>query len=308
MKTVSIIIPAFNNSELTIKCLNSIFNQTYKNIEVIIVNDGSTDDTDDKLRTYKDKIKYYYQKNQGACSARNLGFKHSKGDYIAHIDCDDVYYPTKIEKCVKFLEENNSYGFVYTDANIIDKNDKVIASVPKFSNHPGSGYITSKILTSHYVLTNSTLLAKRECFQRVGDFDENIFLSADREMLIRLSTIYKAGYIDEKLTGYRVGNGRIYKNLDKTIEEFLYVIKKYENTEFINSKRKKDLCYINIYYSFLKLYASIGRTDKAKELIYKILKRTILFNKIHYVLISLIFLYIYPKIIHKYFQKYNNNI
>ena len=86
------------------------------------------------------------------------------------------------------------------------------------------------------------------------------------------------------------------------------LIRKYEDTKFINSKRKKDLCYLNIYYNFVKLYASIGRLDKSKELIYKILKRTFLFNKIHYVLISLIFLYIYPEIIHKYFQKYNNNI
>ena len=308
MKKVSVIIPAFNNSDLTIRCLNSIISQSYQNIEIIVVNDGSTDDTEYKLNAYKDKIRYYYQKNQGACSARNLGMKYSTGDYIAHIDCDDIYYPIKIEKCVKFLEENNSYGFVYTDANIIDKDDKIIASLPRFSNHPGSGYITSKILTSHHVLTNSTLIAKKECFEKVGNFDENIFLSADREMLIRLSTQYKAGYIDEKLTGYRVGNGRVYKNLDKTIEEFLYVIRKYEDTKFINSKRKKDLCYLNIYYNFVKLYASIGRLDKSKELIYKILKRTFLFNKIHYVLISLIFLYIYPEIIHKYFQKYNNNI
>tara|TARA_B100000965_G_scaffold398944_1_gene417921 strand:+ start:442 stop:1368 length:927 start_codon:yes stop_codon:yes gene_type:complete len=308
MKKVSIIIPAFNNSELTIKCLNSIFSQTYQNIEIIVVNDGSTDDTEYKLKAYKDRINYYYQKNQGACSARNLGMKHSTGDYIAHIDCDDIYYPYKIEKCVNFLEINNNYGFVYTDANIIDKNDKVITSLPKFSNHPGSGYITSKILTSHHVLTNSTLLAKRECFLKVGNFDENIFLSADREMLIRLSTEYKAGFIDEKLTGYRVGNGRVYQNLDKSIQEFLYVIKKYENTKFLKSKRQKDLCYLNIYYNFLKLYASVGRIDKSKELIYKILKRSFLFNKIHYVLISLIFLYIYPEIIHKYFQKYNNNI
>ena len=95
---------------------------------------------------------------------------------------------------------------------------------------------------------------------------------------------------------------------DITCGQFLYVIRKYEDTKFINSKRKKDLCYLNIYYNFVKLYASIGRLDKSKELIYKILKRTFLFNKIHYVLISLIFLYIYPEIIHKYFQKYNNNI
>ena len=86
MKKVSVIIPAYNNADYTVKTINSVINQTYENIEIIVVDDGSTDDLSLKLKQFKKKIIYIHQSNQGACVARNHGMKIASGDYIAHLD------------------------------------------------------------------------------------------------------------------------------------------------------------------------------------------------------------------------------
>ena len=100
---VSVVIPAYNKSNLTRKTILSILEQTYKNIEIILVDDGSTDDTKENIMSLNKNIKYFYKENNGACSARNFGMSIATGEYIAHIDCDDIYYRSKIEKCINFL-------------------------------------------------------------------------------------------------------------------------------------------------------------------------------------------------------------
>lgn len=91
MKKVSVIIPAYNKADLTVKTVQSVLSQTYVNIEIIVVDDGSTDNTREKLSVYATKIKYFYKNNGGACSARNAGIRLANGRYIAFIDCDDLY-------------------------------------------------------------------------------------------------------------------------------------------------------------------------------------------------------------------------
>jgi glycosyltransferase involved in cell wall biosynthesis len=308
MKKVSVIIPAFNNSHYTIKTINSILEQTYKNIEIIVIDDGSTDDTKIKLKLFGKLITYIYQKNKGASSARNKGMKISTGEYIAHIDCDDLYENNKIEESIKFLENNNDYSFIYTDVNLIDENDNFINQIKKFNNHPGSGYIAKKILTTHYVLTNSTVVAKKECYESLGGFDEKIFISADREMMIRLSIKYKAGYINRPLTKYRVFNNTTYKNLDYSLSEFIYIIDKYSKLNFFKNKDDINISYANIYYYYFKLQISLGNFDKAKILFIKIFQYKFFFNKTIFIIIASLFLYLWPKLIMKYLKKYNSSI
>ena len=103
-RLVSVIIPTHNRAEFVVQAVESVLNQTYGNIETIVIDDGSTDNTREELRKYQDKIHYNYQERSERSRARNEGFKHSRGDYIAFLDSDDLWLPTKIEKWISTLK------------------------------------------------------------------------------------------------------------------------------------------------------------------------------------------------------------
>ncbi len=164
MSKVSVIIPSFNKYNFTRKTLISIINQTYKEIEIIVIDDGSNDDTYKLKYEFKNSIKYYYTENIGASAARNLGIQKSTGDYLSFIDCDDIYEPKKIETSMEILKDNSNYDFVYTDVYLINENDTKIKIKFNLNNHPGSGNIGKKILLSDFTITNSTLVTKKKMF------------------------------------------------------------------------------------------------------------------------------------------------
>lgn len=127
---VSIISPAFNNEKTIKNTIDSVLNQSYSNWEMIIVDDCSSDRTGDIVKKYKDKrIKYIkLDKNSGASVARNVAIKEAKGKYIAFLDCDDIWFKKKLEKQVKFMEDNNYY-FTYTDYKYMNKNGKILNKI-----------------------------------------------------------------------------------------------------------------------------------------------------------------------------------
>lgn len=190
---VSIIIPAYNKADYTVKAVKSVLNQIYMDIECIVVDDGSTDDTYDKLFPYMNDIKYIYQPNKGVSAARNKGIVKSTGEYIAFLDCDDMYLPKKVARCVE--TSNNFYAdFIHTAAYLIDKDDKIIKEYKP----------TKGILLLKNFICNSTPLMRKDIFDKVGLFDENLFTCADWDMWLRIAEKYQMYYFNEPLTYYRV--------------------------------------------------------------------------------------------------------
>ncbi len=247
MKKVSVIIPAYNKAELTVKAVISVLRQTYDNIEIIVVDDGSIDNTRAKLRVYDYfyKINYMYQENKGACNARNLGIRLASGDYIALLDCDDIYYPEKIAKSVKYLEENPDCGFVYTNAYLIDANDEWVSNYSDLGQKQNDEIVSELFFNN--VICNSTSVVRKECFEKVGLFDEKIFIPADWDMSLRLSEKYRIGYIAERLTGYRISENYSKHHQKQALEENLYVMKKMFDRNNITSKFLIGRCYANVY-------------------------------------------------------------
>ena len=193
MDKVSVIIPAYNQADYTIQAVESVLAQNYKDIEIIVIDDGSTDDTDKKIEPFlSNNLTYIYQHNQGASAARNRGIKESTGDYLGFLDCDDLYLPGKIQASVNFLKHQN-YDMVYNPAILIDKwGDKIGLYKPRRHN-----------LLFRNSIMNSVVI-KREVFDKVGVFDEEIFICADWDMWLRISEKYPLFYFDEYLTYYRV--------------------------------------------------------------------------------------------------------
>ena len=302
---VSVIIPAFNKADFTKRAVLSVVKQTYANIEIIIVDDGSVDNTKKLLTSINDdRIKYFYKNNGGACSARNYGIKKSNGNFLAFLDCDDIYVETKIEDSLNALKKNPSYKFLYSEVLYIDFDDNIISKSKNYQNHPKSGWIGKKLILGNYNITNSTLVTYRKCIEEVGGFDENIFIPADREYLIRLSTKFKALHLNKHLTGYRVGNETIFNNLDKALIEFEYVLKKYKNTSIISNLNFYNNCKSNNLYNFAKLYAANNQLSKSKKLLFNSLYLNFINSSSVKKIIFIILIYLIPSFVYSYFKKF----
>jgi len=260
---VSIIIPAYNKAELTVKAVKSVLDQTYSNVELIVVDDGSTDNTKEKMFKFGNQIQYIHKDNGGCCSARNKGIELAKGDYFAFLDCDDTYEPDKIKMCVQFLQNNKEYGAVHTAANFIDEKGNTLRIYSHLRSQK-TGWISNVLILKNYIC-NSTPVMRRECINKVGNFDESIFTPADWDLMIRISEKYRVGYIDEPLTRYLVSGNYVFEHLGMSLKEELQVLKKtFSRSNRYNSWLRR--CAISdLHLRYAQAYILKNDTIKIRE-------------------------------------------
>ncbi|MBF0384965.1 MAG: glycosyltransferase [Candidatus Omnitrophica bacterium] len=254
---VSIIIPAYNMADYTVRCVNSLLRQTYKNIEVIVVDDGSRDNTRAKMEEFGGKIKYIYKENGGACSARNRGVKEAKGKYIGFLDCDDMYYPQKVELSVRFLENYLEYGFVFSNVAYIDENDIAIRNHFSWNKRPYHGWIKKKLAVANFI-GNPSVIMRRFCLDEIGLYREDIFPPADWDMWLRLSEKFQAGYIDKVLCAYRVVSLGCFRNIERSNKEALIVLDSF-------FQRNKDAGFITRRMAYAEHHLGIAECYFVKE-------------------------------------------
>ena len=173
MPRVSVVIPTYNRSDYILEAVESILTQTYRDFEIIIVDDGSTDDTRDVLagQIEAGTIRYIYQENRSKSAARNHGIRLAKGEYIAFLDSDDLFTPTKLAKQVAFLDEHPDIGFVHSWYSKFDD----------AGNHLGTrdtsrytGWVYPEILLSWSVLMAvPCMMMRKDVLEAVNGFDEN---------------------------------------------------------------------------------------------------------------------------------------
>lgn len=210
---VSVIIPTYNREALITLAVQSVLNQTYRQIEIIVVDDGSTDNTREVLREYDGEIKYIYQERSERSKARNEGFMRSRGDYIAFLDSDDLWLPTKVEQQVWVLNEHPDVGLVYAAVKFIDINGE-----PYFGklwwDEPARKVLYEDLMT-HNVITGSlsTIMVRRECLDRVGLFDESMNICEDLDLYRRIATHYKFHKIDSVLVKIRIHEDNTQRDL-----------------------------------------------------------------------------------------------
>jgi glycosyltransferase involved in cell wall biosynthesis len=193
---VSVILPTYNRARYIGDSIRSVISQTYTNIEIIVVDDGSNDDSGKIISSFQDsRIKYFYQENQGRSVARNYALRIARGEYITFQDSDDLYLSNKIELQVNYLDTHPETAMVYTSAYCIDGegitlNYKYEATV--------SGFIYKKIAFFLPVtITLPTVMARREVFDKVGGFDEKMHRFEDTDMWRRISKCYKIDAMHE---------------------------------------------------------------------------------------------------------------
>jgi len=207
---VSAVIPVYNGERFLAETIESVLAQTYKNIECIVVNDGSTDGTAEICRSYGDRIRYFEKPNGGVSSARNLGIANANGELIAFLDADDLWKAEKIEQQVALFEQDSNVGLLYSSVRIIDEKGAVISLAKvDFAKDP----LARILLLESPVYLTMTGLVPRTVLDRVGSFDERLSTSADADLACRIALRYPLKHIEEPLADYRKHNGQMHLNL-----------------------------------------------------------------------------------------------
>lgn len=220
-ETIDVVIPTYNHGKYILNAIKSVENQTYKPSRIIVINDGSTDDTDEILRSYKSSVELLYikQENSGLSSARNAGIKLSTAEYIAFLDADDAWNPEKLESQLDVFKKSGlkNLGVVYCNYSIMDSNGENIRDAYRFEIDPKiRGDIFLKILESNKVSSSgSGVLVKKEIFDKVGNFDTNLSALEDWDMWLRISKEFSFDYTQKTLVKIRRHSDNMQKDTSR---------------------------------------------------------------------------------------------
>jgi glycosyltransferase involved in cell wall biosynthesis len=200
MPEVSVVIPAYNAARYVGQAVESVLAQTFDDLEVVVVDDGSTDDTAEVLAALGDPVRCIRQSNSGVSVARNTGVAESAGLYVAFLDADDTWLPEKLAKQLAGLAAVQRARMSYTAGLVTDQQLNPIEV-----RRPGAGISRESLLVEGNLVGvgSSTVLCERELFRRAGGFDPSLSQCADWDMWIRLAALTEFDYVDEPLVAYR---------------------------------------------------------------------------------------------------------
>lgn len=288
-KVFSILLPTYNREHLIKRAIDSVLNQTFPYFELIIIDDASTDNTEQLVKSINDdRILYIkHEKNKGQNAAYNTGIKSAQkreSKYIAFIDSDDEWLPTMLEETYKKFQSDLELGYVYVLAGVIKDN----ASKIKLRDSAYlEGYIEKEVLTQSYLTSPTFMVVKKSCFDKIGYLREELVTSKDDDMNFLFVRYYKVGLVPKILGVYYFNsNNRLGDNLEKVAEgwwilyknhykRFIKVVGKqvlaehYEQRclpRFLSLKNKKGILKCNwaifklspTFKNFKKLIKSIG--------------------------------------------------
>jgi glycosyltransferase involved in cell wall biosynthesis len=258
---VSIIIPTKNRADYVSAAIQSILNQTFVDFEIIIVDGASIDNTREVIIKFDDKrIRYIREKrDRGISTSRNIGIRLSRGKFVAFLDDDDLWMPSKLEKQLKLISKNPDIGAVSTGAWRINKSGKMIGFRIPFLR----GNIFPKILEKNYIGNTSLVLVRKECFKKVGLFDEDLPAGEDFDLWVRLAKYYQFDYVREPLVLYRVHERRISTDPYRVLRASKLLFKKYSKELKTSCNSRKILG--SWHYTLGIHYCECGDIEKGKK-------------------------------------------
>jgi glycosyltransferase involved in cell wall biosynthesis len=229
---VSVVVPAFNAAKTISETLRSISQQTYPELEIVVVNDGSTDETADIVRRHGEaeaRMRVVAKSNGGVASARNAGIRSSTGAFVAFIDADDLWHPTKIAKQLSVLQAGGpDMALVYAPFRLIDAEGRVLASPHKYGV---DGWVIHRHFYSNLVGNGSALLVRRSVLEEFGGFDPSLRQQGaegceDLLLQLRIASRYRFGEVSEYLVGYRRLPDNMSSNTDQMIRSGVLAVNK----------------------------------------------------------------------------------
>lgn len=266
MPEVSVIIPTFNRAHLVKKAISSVLGQTYRDLEVIIVDDFSKDNTSEIISEIKDeRLKYVkHAQQKGASEARNTGVAASNGTYLAFLDDDDEWFPEKLQLQMDLFQEKPETGMIYTGYFYIDAKSK--KTIREFKPKK-KGFLDDQLLEKNCVGTTSTAVIKRECFIAVGGFDNKLRGCQDWDLWIRLAKQYPIDFIAKPLVNFLIHEVRITNDLKAKIQGKENLIEK-----LLPDIQGKPKILSNHYFVIGYLYCTKGDVETGRKKIFEAIK------------------------------------
>ena len=252
---VSVIIPVYNSEKYLKRAIESALNQTYKHFEIIVVDDGSVDTSRTILESYDDLITYIYQDNAGASSARNTGIKHSKGELIAFLDSDDLWYPEKLRAQVNAYLNEPEAALIHT---AVDKQEEFHGVLPVCNKDLKARHKSFLEVFKQPNLKTPSVMIPKKVFDQIGGFNTSLVTAEDQDIFLRCCYEKLVLYIPQKLVYCSVFSGSLCDNLCsyedniKVIDMFVarepdFLVK---NGQLVNQRKSiiyreyaDDLCY-----------------------------------------------------------------
>jgi glycosyltransferase involved in cell wall biosynthesis len=285
---VSVIVPGYNAERTISKTLHSVVSQSYNNIEIIVVDDGSEDSTASVVSSFTrrdSRIQLFQQPNRGVARARNLGIEKSSGELIATIDADDIWLQQFIEKLVFCMKEAGpSVGLTYTWSLDIDEEDRFTGEF-RASNIEGDTYAT--LLTHNFIGNASASLIRRECIEKVGNYD-SAFMQAnaqgceDWDLYLRIARCYLVRVVPEFLVGYRRAEDSMSTQYDRMAKSHYYMLNLIRNQRSDIPNYMYKLSMVNLYLYFAYDCCAIGHKNEIRYWMKKAFTISVLFTLANY--------------------------
>lgn len=252
---ISVILPTYNCANFLPHSIQSILSQTYNSYEIIVVDDGSTDNTKEVLNPFMQRINYIkLEQNKGLPAARNIGIKSAQGKYIAFIDADDIWLPEKLQTDIEYLETYPEISMVYSKHINIGENGRPIDGDTR--KRLPSGNIFIQLFSEQNFIITSSVVVKKDVFETTGLLDEQLFNCQDWDMWLRIAFYFKAAGINKTLVKYRHNPHSLSKNRNNVLKYQKAIIDKTYN----NFKGKENGINGKLYKKRLALhYAKVGR-------------------------------------------------
>lgn len=255
---VSVVIPNHNYARFLSQTIESVLAQSYGNVEIVVVDDGSTDDSIAILRGYKEHVRWVEQPNQGVATARNRGVTESDGELVAFLDADDVWLPQKLVRQVQRFLDEPELGLVHCGVEDINE-----MGAPLRSHTDGlQGWVAKDLLLFKRPVIlggGSGTLIPRATFEKVGGFDERLSTSADWDLYCRIALSQPVGFVPEVLMQYRVHGANMHANIISMEHDMLLAYSKafdIHNAEIQTIRRR---CYGNLHINLAGSFFRSGR-------------------------------------------------
>jgi glycosyltransferase involved in cell wall biosynthesis len=236
--------------------IESVLEQTFKDFEILVIDDGSTDITREVVNRYGDIVRYFYQENSGVSVARNHGIKESKGKYVAFLDADDTWMPNKLERQIETLNRNHEYKFCFSDFLAVSED---LQPLEMKRLRLENSAISDLLLRGNVVGSICTVVCERSLFDIAGGFDPKLSQCADWDMWVRLATLTDFLFVDEPLVTYRQHGSNMSKHAPLLEKDSLLVLEKgFASMNVSEIKAKRRAAFARNYMVLAGTYFQAG--------------------------------------------------